>query len=324
MSCRAQEDKFQDDPLNSLIQIPAGFPPIPIPADNSINLERYLLGKKLFYNPIMSRDSSISCASCHRPELAFSDQEIFSKGVGGAIGSRNSPSLANVAYHPYFTREGGVSSLEMQILVPVQEHAEFDFNILRIVDRLNQDSQFIKMSLEAYGRLPDPFVITRSISCFERTLISGNSRFDKFQNENKKYVLSVSETRGMDLFFSKRTQCSFCHSGFNFTNYAFENNGLYKDYLDFGRFRLTGDTADLARFKVPSLRNIEVTSPYMHDGSFPNLEAVIEHYNEGGKPNVQKNQLIVPLHLTKQEKKDLVAFLKSLTDIEFIQNPKFR
>ena len=229
-----------------------------------------------------------------------------------------------MGYHPYYTREGGVPTLEMQILVPIQEHNEFDFNILLIAERLQRDTSYIRMSREAYGRDPDFYIITRGIACFERTLLSGQSRYDQFFFQGKSDALSAAEQRGMDLFFSEKTNCGVCHAGFNFSNYAFENNGLYESYADPGRFRLTGLETDRARFKTPTLRNVALTSPYMHDGSLATLDAVIEHYDSGGKAHPQRSPLIKPLGLSPQEKTDLLRFLKALTDREFIQNPKFR
>jgi cytochrome c peroxidase len=309
-------------PQDALMQVPAGFPEPAFPADNEFSEARWTLGKQLFFDPVLSRDSSISCASCHLPQFAFSDTVAFSPGVAGAPGVRNSPSLANIAYHPYFTREGGVPTLEMQILVPIQEHNEFDFHILLIAERLQQDNAYRQMSWEAYEREPDAFVITRALSVFERSLLSGNSPYDQFANGKNK-ALTAPEKRGMELFFSEKTQCASCHGGFNFTHYAFENNGLYEDYPDPGRFRLTGKPEDRARFKVPSLRNVGLTAPYMHDGSLPSLEAVVAHYDQGGKNHPHKSPLVRPLGLTPKERDDLVAFLRSLTDYEFVQNPLF-
>jgi cytochrome c peroxidase len=310
-------------PAEPLLAVPVGFPAPVFPEGNELRPERWALGKRLFFDPIMSSDRTVSCASCHLPERAFSDLRAFSPGVEGRPGTRNAPTLANIAYHPYFTRDGGVPTLEMQVLVPIQEHNEFDMNILEIAERLNNDSSFVKASWEAYGRAPDAFVITRSIACFERTMLSGNSQYDQFLN-GKNGALNEAEKRGKDLFFSEKLACSQCHNGFNFTNYAFENNGLYEDYPDPGRFRLTGKEEDLAQFKVATLRNVGVTAPYMHDGSLPTLEAVVEHYNSGGKNHPQKSPLLKPLNLTSQEKTDLVAFLKALTDDDFLSNPKFR
>ncbi len=323
VSCQ-DDDGIKPLHFPELMEIPKGFPNVEEPEGNEFTVARWELGKRLFFDPVMSVDSSISCASCHQPELAFSDDVAFSPGVHQRPGVRNSPSLANVAYHPYFTREGGVPTLEMQVLVPVQEHNEFDFNIVLLAERLAKDSSYIALSEKAYGRSPDAFVITRSLACFERSLLSGNSPYDQYLHNGQSAAISASALRGMDLFFSEKTKCSACHSGFNFSNYAFENNGLYEEYEDVGRFRLTGDEADRALFKVPGLRNIELTAPYMHDGSFQTLEAVVEHYQSGGKNNPQKSPLIQPLGLTDLEKNDLIKFLKSLTDEVFIQNPLFK
>lgn len=307
-----------------LLAVPPGFLAPEFPAGNELTPARWALGKKLFYDPVLSRDSTLSCGSCHHATKAFSDTVVFSLGVAGLPGTRNAPTLANIAYHPYFTREGGVPTLEMQILVPIQEHNEFDFNILLIAERLKRDTAYVRMSLEAYNREPDAFVITRSIACFERTFVSGQSRYDQYFFQGKNDVLTPAEKRGMDLFFSEKTNCSQCHSGFNFTNYAFENNGLYADYPDLGRYRLTELESDRARFKVPTLRNVALTAPYMHDGSLWTMEAVIAHYNSGGQPHPNKSMLLRPLGLTFTEQADLVAFLNSLTDEPFINNPKFR
>ena len=323
-ACRKDMPEVTPVDPEPLLAVPPGFPTPVFPDGNGLTPARWMLGKKLFYDPIMSSDGTRSCASCHHAAKAFSDTVAFSPGIANRPGTRNAPTLANIGYHPYFTREGGVPTLEMQILVPIQEHNEFDFNILLIVDRLLRDTAYVRMSREAYDRDPDAFVITRSIACFERTLVSGQSPYDLYHFQGKNEVLTTVEKRGLNLFFSEKTDCSQCHTGFNFTNYTFENNGLYADYPDPGRFRLTELESDRARFKVPTLRNISLTSPYMHDGSLTTLEAVVEHYNAGGYPHPNKNALIRPLGLTAGEKADLVAFLNSLTDQAFVRNPKFR
>ncbi|MEL7221354.1 MAG: cytochrome c peroxidase [Bacteroidota bacterium] len=305
-----------------LMEVPPGFPEVPTPEDNVYTEQRWLLGKKLFFDPIMSADSSLSCAACHQPDLAFSDNQAFSKGVEQRLGSRNSPSLVNLAYHPYFTREGGVPTLEMQILVPIQEHNEFDFNILLIAERMRQDSTYVQMAWDAYEREPDPYVITRSLACFERSLLSGNSSYDQY--ERGESDIPPDALRGKALFFSERTQCSSCHSGFNFTDYRFANNGLYAQYSDEGRFRLTGNEQDMAVFKVPSLRNVGLTAPYMHDGSLATLADVVAHYNSGGEDHPNKSPLLQPLFLSAQEQNDLVTFLAHLTDYSFVENPIFQ
>lgn len=307
----------------SVTTVPEGFPEIPFPEENPYTAAKWALGKKLFYEKALSVDYSISCASCHKIANAFSDNIAKSFGAGNAPGTRNAPTLANVAYHPYYTREGGLPTLEMQILVPIQEHNEFNYNIVDIAERLNQIPEYVAASKAVFNRAPDAYVITRALATFERTIVSGNSQYDQYIHGNTR-AMSPAAQRGMQLFFSSKTNCSSCHSGFNFTNYGFENNGLYEVYPDNGRERLTGNTTDRARFKVPTLRNIAATAPYMHDGSLPTLTAVVQHYNNGGASHVNKNAIIQPLALTVDEQADLVAFLQSLTDDAFITNQSFQ
>lgn len=322
VSCQKDNETVSQE--TEVIVIPEGFPDMPFPEDNQFTMTRWKLGKKLFYDPILSVDGTLSCASCHKANLAFADDVSFSPGVENRPGVRNAPSLANVGYHPYFLREGSVPTLEMQVLVPIQEENEFAHDMLKIVEALKQNSEYVKMAKEAYDREPDPFVVTRAIGTFERSLISGNSAYDKYYYQGNTSALTASQKRGMDLFFSSKTHCSDCHGGFNFTNYSFENNGLDTVYSDPGRMRLTGLPEDESIFKVPSLRNAEVTAPYMHNGQFNTLMEVVEHYNSGGKDHPNKSGLIQPLNLSPQEKEDLVAFLKSLTDLNFLTNPRFK
>lgn len=320
VSCSDMED-IQVPSIKILehIAIPSYFPEITFPTENAYSSERWSLGKKLFYDKRLSIDSTISCASCHKQNKGFADDVSLTQGVFGRAGVTNAPSLANIAYHPYYTREGGLPTLEMQVLVPISEHNEFGFNIVEIEQRLKADTAYQEMALKAYGRSLDPFVITRSISTYERSIISGNSKYDDYTLG--KAILSKEEMLGKDLFFSEKTNCSQCHSGFNFTNYEFKNNGLYEIYSHPGRFRLTQKESDVALFKTPSLRNVGFTSPYMHDGSITTLENVVDHYNNGGKTHKHKSELIKPLGLTSIEKKALVAFLHTLDDNELLTNP---
>jgi cytochrome c peroxidase len=315
------KDQVIRTPIEQL-DVPQGFPPIEFPEDNAYSLKRWELGKRLFNDPILSIDSTLSCGSCHKPHLAFADDVAFSPGVKNRPGTRNAPTLTNVAYNPYFLSEGGIPTLEMQILVPIQEHNEFDHNIVKIAEALQKNPDYVELSNEAYGRDPDHFVITRAIANFERSMLSGNSPYDQFEKGNSS-ALSESAKRGKDLFMSK-ANCSHCHNGFNFTDYSFQNNGLSEHYADEGRMRLTLDSADLSTFKVPTLRNVEYSAPYMHNGQFNTLEEVVEHYNTGGADHRNKNAVLKPLQLSTQEKEDLVAFLKSLSDLEFMQNPKWQ
>ena len=316
----APEITVSNDPF----PIPAGFPKIEFPDDNQFTIDRWKLGRKLFYEKALSLNNTVSCGSCHKPELAFSDNVARSLGDNGIVGRGNAPTLSNVAYHPYFTRAGGVPTLEMQILVPIQEHDEFNTNIVDIAERLKQMPEYVEAAQNCYNREMDPFVITRAIATFERSLVSGNSRYDAYIQKGDFDALNKQEKRGLQLFLSDKTNCSKCHTGFDFTNYAFENNGLYTVYADSGRFRVTGIETDRAKFKVPSLRNVELTAPYFHDGSTQTLESVVEHYNFGGVAHPNKSEFVKPLGLTQEEKDDLVAFLKSLTDAAFAGNSEFR
>ena len=319
-ACKKEENPQSSNALNV---VPQGFPKPSVPSDNEFTEARFQLGKRLFYDPILSKDSTVSCGSCHEQKLGFTDGLAVSEGIEKRKGTRNASPLFNLAYSPHFLREGGVPTLEMQILVPIGEHVEMDENIVKVAKKLNRDSTYIKAALQCYGRIPDPYVITRAIANFERTLLSGNSPYDKYTFQNDDKALTKSELRGKNLFFSERLACGKCHEGFNFTNYTFANNGLYEVYTDAGRFRLTEEENDHALFKIPTLRNIAVTAPYMHDGSLKTLSEVIEHYNSGGKNHKHKSLLVKPLQMTVQEKQDLEAFLKSLTDREFLENKKF-
>lgn len=305
------------------LEIPDGFPDIDFPLDNAFTNERWELGKKLFNDPILSIDSSISCATCHKPQFAFSDNQPTSNGVFDRKGTRNSPSLANLAYAPYFIREGSVPTLEMQVLVPIQEHNEFNSNIVDLSKRLQNIPAYVELAKIGYDRAPDPFVITRAIATFERSLISGNSAYDQYLNGNTN-ALTQMEQEGLALFNGPKANCISCHGGLFFTDYSFQNNGLYEIYADSGRMRFTGLASDRGLFKVPSLRNVGITAPYMFNGSISTLEEVIEHYNSGGKNHPNKSPFIVPLSLTAAEKASLVAFLRSLTDYEFIHNPNWK
>lgn len=309
---------------NFAANLPSPFSTAYYPDDNAYSLARWELGKKLFYDKILSVDSTLSCASCHKAELSFSDDLAFSKGVKNRAGTRNSPMLANVAFHPYYTREGGVPTLEQQVLVPLQEHNEFDFNIVLAGERLAKDSLYVSMSKKAYDRHPDYYVITRALANFERSIVSQSSYFDQYHFNKRPDALSASQRRGLELFYGDKTSCYTCHGGPNFTDYTFQNNGIYTVYDDNGRARLTNQESDEALFKVPSLRNVEVTAPYMHDGSIATLEEVIEHYNTGGETHRNKSSLIRPLNLNKQEKEDIIAFLLALTDNDFLSDPKFK
>ncbi|MFK7906732.1 MAG: cytochrome-c peroxidase [Chitinophagales bacterium] len=313
-SCQQKEEQVERDLYT--LNIPVGFPEPNIAADNPLTKASVALGKKLFFDPILSRDSSIACASCHHPNRAFSDTVALSRGVEGRLGSRNAPTLMNLAYHPVFMRDGGARTLPLQVLIPLEDHAEMDFSAQEAVERLRKHSEYVEMTRKAYGREINTFTLTRALAAFERTLISGNSPFDQYHFQDQKEALSAAQIRGWELFRSAKTNCSKCHEGFNFTTNAYENNGLYSAYKDEGRFLITRDSADIALFKIPTLRNISLTAPYMHDGSMETLEEVIRHYESGGKQHIHKNPMLQPFELTEVERNDLKAFLESLTDLQ--------
>lgn len=293
---------------------PKGFPYPTIPVDNQPTENRIALGKKLFFDPILSRDSSLSCSSCHLESYHFAEPKDISIGIENRKGIRNAPSILNSAWLKLVMWDGGIPTLEQQILAPIDAHFEFDFDPNEVVKRLAKQAVYVQMTKAAYNTAPSIFTLTRSIACFERTLTTGRSKFDEYQYYNNTTALSFSEKSGMDIFFGEKGECFHCHNEYNFTDNEFRNNGLYTNYVDSGRARITLNSDDVGKFKVPSLRNVAGTAPYMHDGSLATLEQVVEHYNSGGKSHPNKSPFVKPLGLTATEKEDLVNFLKALTD----------
>ncbi|MBS1570198.1 MAG: c-type cytochrome [Bacteroidetes bacterium] len=269
----------------------------------------------LFFDERLSLGRGVSCASCHQPDRAFSDTVALSQGAGGGKGSRNAPTLANVAYHPLLMRDGGAPTLEQQVLVPLMDSMEMDADIGVIVSMLKDLQPYRSLSGAAYGRPFDIYVLTRALASYERTLISGYSRFDRYRYSADTTALNEQERRGWAIFSGDRGKCAACHGGFDLSDHQFHNVGIHVDqHGDPGRQRITLDPADRGKFKTPTLRNIALTAPYMHDGSMATLEQVIDHFNTGGTQDPNKDQLMVPLQLTPGEKQELIAFLRSLTD----------
>jgi cytochrome c peroxidase len=313
----------QEVPEPYSLNIQAGFPVPEIPEDNQLTQTRVDLGKKLFFEKALSLDSSISCGSCHKQELAFTDGKPISIGIKNREGFRNSPTLANMAWQPYFFAEGGSPSLKMQMVGPIEEHNEMGFNFALAIKRLAQAPEYQRLAQEAYEREFDAFVLMRAVAAFERTLISGNSPFDQFFYQNKPDAMSQEAKRGWEVFSSEKANCTSCHPAPLFSDFSIQNIGLENYENDLGLYRKTVDSADIGKFKVPSLRNIALTAPYMHDGGIPSLDQVIEHFNQGGHNHPNQSEKVRPLNLSEGEKSDLLAFLNSLTDTEFIQNPAF-
>lgn len=299
---------------------PMEFPEMQSTDGNELNKDRFELGRRLFYDPILSSDSTISCASCHKQKFAFADNTTISPGVLKRLGNRNAPTLTNVGYNPTYLFDGFLTTLEKQALVPIEEHAEMNFNIVEVAKRLKRNKSYVKASYRAYKREPDAFVITRALAAFQRNLVSKGSKFDQYIRGKAK--LTTSEKNGMKLFYDV-LYCTKCHSGYNFTDFSVQNNGLSATPSDSGRMRVTRLETDRDLYKVPTLRNIALTSPYMHDGRLATLRDVLDHYENGGSLHPNKSKLITPFKLSKIEKDDLLAFLNTLTDYRFITNKKF-
>lgn len=317
-------------PTPYVLEIPAGFPEPFIPADNPMTVEKVALGKKLFYDPQLSADGTVSCASCHFPDRGFADTVALSQGIEGKLGGRNAMALTNIAYAQSFFWDGGVDNLEDQALHPIIDEVEMAADPADILSYLNGDLAYYEMFDKAFGAPPTILSVVQSIASFERTLISGNSPYDRYMAGDSN-AISASAKRGFELFNTEQSECFHCHTGYNFTDESFQNNGLYEyaEYIakgDGGRAEITGRQIDEHRFKTPTLRNVELTAPYMHDGSLATLKDVLDRYatvNSRYHPN--KNDIFfVNMSLDEQDKLDLIAFLKTLTDDEFSNNPAFR
>lgn len=305
-------------PLDS---IPANFPPIDYPKDNLPTKERIALGKKMFYDKNLSADKTVSCASCHFATRSFSDTINVSIGAHGREGRRNASPLHNVAYLPRIFKDGGIPNLELQIKAPIEDHLEMNYNMHELTLRISKDSLYQKWSRLAYDRSIDAFVITRALANFMRTLISGNSNYDKGKLDTT--ILNASAKRGMKLFYGEQAKCYSCHEGFNFTNNEYMNNGSHIVYKDTGRARITLKSIDHGKFKVPSLRNVALTGPYMHDGSYKDLWAVLDNYQKGGSGQWNQHPNISQITFSNQDKMDLMEFLQNLTDEEFLNNDSY-
>jgi cytochrome c peroxidase len=279
------------------------------------------LGKKLFSEKILSKDSSVSCASCHKPQFAFADTMAFSLGIEGKLTSRNTPSVLNMKNRPYFFWDGRANSLEQQSLMPIENPNEMGLPIAEAVSRLNQSAEYTALFKKIFKQQPNAKNLAAAFAAYEKTLETINSKFDDWSNNEKR--LTAQEERGRQVFVSDKAKCFDCHFQEDFTDDKFKNIGLYNEVTltDAGLYNITKKESDKGKFKTPGLRNIAVTAPYMHNGMFTTLEQVVEYYDNPKKivPNSINIDAALqkPLHLTIQEKKDLVEFLKTLTDKNF-------
>ncbi|MCB0568340.1 MAG: hypothetical protein KDC66_01180 [Phaeodactylibacter sp.] len=318
------------------LEEPEHFQRLALPEDNPLAIAGVELGRRLFYDPILSADSSLSCSSCHLQERAFTDGRAIAVGFAQRAGQRNSPTLANSAYlYKGLFWDGRAHTLEEQALQPVETPHELGHSWAAAERALRRHPLYPALFTEAFG-ITDTSELSRELAAraiaqFERTLISANARYDKVFLGKAKFT--PSEKRGRDIFFDTTEdlpsgECSHCHTPPLFTDESYVNNGLdradeLEDFTDTGRGDATHQRFDNGRFRVPTLRNIALTAPYMHDGRFNTLEEVIEHYNSGGHYSENVDPKIKKLHLSERDKKDLLNFLLTLTDSTFVHNAAY-
>lgn len=326
-SCKVDPKLSEPLPSNNLTQvIPSGWPqPAYQYAENPITEDKFVLGRAIFYETLLSKDNTISCATCHQNFTAFANADhAISHGILDRLGNRNSPGLFNLAWHPHYMHDGGSINLEIQPMGPIMNPVEMDENMTNIVKKLQESQKYRSLFKSAYG---DEQVsserILKSLAQFTGLLQSYNSKFDYWKRGEKGVKLSDSEQRGYDLFVAK---CSNCHAEPLFSDFKFRNNGLRIDagYQDSGRAHITGMPEDRYRFKTPSLRNVGLTKPYMHDGRYATLEACLDHYTDSIVNFENLDALLLKgISMTSQEKKDIISFLYTLTDYEFIRDDRF-
>lgn len=313
---------------------PAGFVQMQIPTDNPLTYEGVALGRALFFDPMLSLDSTISCASCHQPALAFTDGGAVSRGIAGRMGQRSAPSLLNIGFHyKGVFWDGRSPSLEEQALHPLGDSLEMGNHWDLIQARLRQHPEYPRLFQEAFpGASINQETTAKALAQFQRTLVSADSKFDQVQRGETQFT--PQEKRGWTIFFdagyptTPMAECSHCHTDPLFTNLNFSNNGLEEtssldEFSDRGLGKISGNKYDNGKFRVPTLRNILLTAPYMHDGRFSTIEEVVQHYNSGGHyaENVDPN--IRPLHLSDEDQQDLIAFLQTLTDSSALFNQSY-
>lgn len=286
-----------------------------VPEDNPMSDDKVALGKLLYFDKRMSKDSTIACASCHDPFHGFTDPARTSAGVGGKLGARNSPTVLNRLFSAEQFWDGRAKDLEHQAHGPLTNPVEMSMpSEEEVVQRVKNVKGYAPLFRKAFGDdTVDMDRIAKAIAAYERTVVTGDSPYDRYQAGDKD-ALSASAARGLALFNGKGN-CKACHTGFNFTDEAYQDIGvgMNKPSPDAGRFDVTKADADRGKFKTPTLRNVTQTAPYMHDGSEETLVAVVEFYDRGGVPNPNLSKEIKPLHLSAEEKRDLVTFLESLT-----------
>lgn len=288
------------------------------------NEAQVLLGRRLFYDPIVSRDSSLSCGSCHKSNAAFGDNLPLSIGIQGkAAAVRNTPPLFNLFWRSSFFRDGGIPRLEQVALAPMQDHNELDLPLEQLSLRLQAHPTYSEKFKQVYGQKPDPFTITRALAWFQRSLVSLGSPFDLWQ-AGEIDSLPADALAGWRLFQEDRLACQSCHPAPAFSDDKFYHIGLATEGIDTGRAQISYQWEDFGKFRTPSLRNLSYTAPYMHDGSFATLEEVVDYFDKGGADHPLKHPAIRPLGLSSKEKQVLIAFLRALDDTSFVRWPAYQ
>ncbi|MBK9285606.1 MAG: c-type cytochrome [Sphingobacteriaceae bacterium] len=306
--------------------VPKGWPkPLYSFHENKISNEKFELGRALFYDPILSKDSTISCESCHLSFTAFSHPDHrVSHGILGLTGKRNAPSLVNLAWAPIFMWDGKTKSLEEQSLLPITNPIEMDMSIKELIKRLQRNAYYKKLFYRAYkDSLVNEKKILNALAMFTSNLVSYHAKYDSVMRKDANVSFTEAEKKGYEIF---KKQCASCHTEPLFTNYSFRNNGLILDtvFKDYGRMEISKLKNDEMRFKVPTLRNIEYSGPYFHDGRMKKLKEVLNYYANINKSNPDLDPLLLKIALTKEDIKDLTAFLRTLTDKYYLYNANYR
>lgn len=355
-ACKREEAKEDLAPTASgatpyHLVLPSNLPPMQFPADNPLTVEGVALGRFLFYEKRLSGNNGMSCATCHAPALAFTDGKPVTKGIDSIAGTRSTMPLINLGYGNFFFWDGRASSLEQQALEPVTNPVEMHDTWPNVMAKLQADASYPTLFKRAFGTAHiDSMLVAKAIAQFVRTMVSGNSPFDKYMRGEG--VLSPDAQMGFAMFNQEGgapgqiipvagsspvigqggADCFHCHTAAAglFTDEQFHNNGLDTVFTDPGRAAVTNNPADMAKFKTPTLRNIMITAPYMHDGRFATIDAVLDHYNAGGHPSATVDPFMkftspdMELGLTPQKRQQIKAFLNALTDVEFLTNPAFQ
>lgn len=330
-SC-SEDDVYEAIPTDSpfLLNIPSNFPEIAQNIENNFPTNNGVaLGRKLFYDGRLSRDNSVSCSFCHEQQSAFTHHgHDLSHGINNQTGKRNAPSVQNMIFQSEYFYDGASNSIQMLSIVPIHNPVEMDESLPEIVAKLKQDPEYVKLFKAAFkNEEVSSSNLLNALAQFMTVMISADSKYDKYVRNEEGGSLTQQELKGLDLF---ENNCATCHATDVFTDNSFRNNGLPPNAKlnDLGREEVTGFRSDRYKFKVPSLRNVELTAPYMHDGRFGSLQSVLNFYSNGLQETENLDPLMqqhptLGIPLTQEEKEALIAFLKTLTDYEFIKNPLF-